>query len=563
MLTHSFAVKVRALMMAPLLLIACGISPTSFAASPEAELALHGQVSALTEGRMEGVVVSAQKQGSPITWSVLSNKAGDYAFPRVKLAPGVYTIRIRAIGFDAEKSDTVTIASGQPTRLNIALKPTADLVAQLTNAEWIQSVPGTAQDKRGLLNCVACHTLERVVRSKYSSEEFVNSVLPRMQAYVNQSMPIAPQLRKGDRLMEERGDQRVQVYKELGQFLASINLNDRNEWTYKLQTFPRPSGAATKAIYTEYDLPRPVIQPHDVVLDPKGQIWYSSFGEQKIGRVDPVSGAVKEFDVAISKPDYPTGVLALRNDREGKLWIGNMYQASIARFDPVTEEFKFFTPAKADNLSSTQLNQVSPLNSGVDGKVWAQNSGFAGVHRFDLKTGAVETWAPFKDSKKLHNIYDVISDSKNNAFFTDFRQEQIGRIDAKTGAVTLYDIPTQGASPRRGSMDAQDRLWFGEYRGHKIGMLDTKTGQMKEWTVPTPYSASYDVVLDKNEQAWTGSMTTDRVARLDSKTGAFTEYLLPRSTNIRRVFVDNTTTPPTFWVGNNHGASILKLETLE
>lgn len=49
----------------------------------------------------------------------------------------------------------------------------------------------------------------------------------------------------------------------------------------------------------------------------------------------------------------------------------------------------------------------------------------------------------------------------------------------------------------------------------------------------------------------------------NSKTGAFTEYLLPRSTNIRRVFVDNATTPPTVWVGNNHGASILKLEPLE
>lgn len=43
----------------------------------------------------------------------------------------------------------------------------------------------------------------------------------------------------------------------------------------------------------------------------------------------------------------------------------------------------------------------------------------------------------------------------------------------------------------------------------------------------------------------------------------YTEYDLPRPTNIRRVFVDNTSTPPTFWVGNNHGASILKLETLE
>jgi hypothetical protein len=29
------------------------------------------------------------------------------------------------------------------------------------------------------------------------------------------------------------------------------------------------------------------------------------------------------------------------------------------------------------------------------------------------------------------------------------------------------------------------------------------------------------------------------------------------------VFVDDSTTPVTFWVGNNHGASIVKLEPLD
>ena len=52
-------------------------------------------------------------------------------------------------------------------------------------------------------------------------------------------------------------------------------------------------------------------------------------------------------------------------------------------------------------------------------------------------------------------------------------------------------------------------------------------------------------------------------SRLDPKTGRFTEYLLLRSTNIRRVFVDSSTTPVTFWVGSNHGASIIKLEPLD
>ena len=336
---------------------------------------------------MEGVVVSAQRAGSPITISVVSDAKGAYRFPDGKLGPGRYAIRVRAAGYDLEGAAEADVEAGKHNTRDLRLKKTADLAAQLTNAEWMVSMPGTAQEKRQLLNCLGCHTLERVTRSKYTSEEFLAAVLPRMQAYVNQSIPGAPQLRKGERLMEERGDQRVQVYKDLGDFLAKINLSRSPTWSYELRTFPRPTGQATQAVYTEYDLPDKLAQPHDVVIDPKGRAWYSSFGMQKIGRVDPVTGAVKEYDIAISKPDYPTGVLALRGDRDGNLWLGNMYQASIAKFDPATEKFQHFTPPPEDNLSSTQLNMVSPWNSGVDGKVWSQNNGFAGVHRFDLRTG--------------------------------------------------------------------------------------------------------------------------------------------------------------------------------
>jgi streptogramin lyase len=530
------------------------------AASADPASPLSGTVRSVEEGPMEGVVVSAQRSGSPMTISVVSDAQGGFRFPAGKLTPGKHAIRIRAVGYELEGPSEAVVAANKPAVVSVQLKKTTDLAAQLTNAEWMASMPGSEKDKRPLLNCLGCHTLERVARSKYTSKEFIETVLPRMQAYVNQSIPGAPQLRKGERLMEERGDQRVQIYKEMADYLAGINLSAKGTWSYELKAFARPRGEATRVVYTEYDLPRKLAQPHDAIVDRKGRIWYSAFGDQKIGRVDPLTGEVKEYDIAISKPEFPTGVLALRHDRDGNIWFGNMYQASIARFDPETERFQHFTPPAEDNLSSTQLNMVSPWNIGVDGKVWSQNNGFAGVHRFDIATGKSETWAPFKDSKQPHNIYDVISDSKNNAFFTDFRQEHIGRIDAKTGAVTLYELPTKGASPRRGSMDSNDRLWFGEYRGHNIGMLDTRTGEIREWKVPTPYSAPYDVILDKEGHAWTGSMTTDRIARLDTASGRFVEYLLPRSTNVRRVFVDDSTTPPTFWVGNNHGASIIKLE---
>jgi virginiamycin B lyase len=528
----------------------------------QAGTALTGKVTAAQDA-LEGVLVSAKKSGSTVTVTVVSDKDGSYRFPAARLEPGRYSLRIRAAGYDLDKSDPVAVAADRTATVDLALNKTRDIAAQLTNAEWLASMPGTDAQKGQLLNCVGCHTLERPLRSKYSADDFMTTVLPRMQGYVNQSIPAHPQLRRAERLMEERGDQRVQVYRAAAEFLAGINLSSRSQWNFELKTLPRPSGAATRVIYTEYDLPRETISPHDVIVDGSGMVWYSSFGEQNLGRLDPKTGKVTEFPVEEHKPGFPIGLLGLRSDPDGNLWLGNMYQATIARFDRKTETFRFWPLQGDENIDAAQINMVSPQGSAVDGKVWAQNNGFAGVHRLDIATGKLETWQPFKGVPGPHNIYDVIPDSKNNVYFTDFRQRHIGRIDAKSGEVKLFEIPTPASAPRRGTMDAHDRLWFGEYRGDRIGMLDTKTGQFREWPVAPRWSAPYDVITDRNEEAWTGSMLSDRVTRLNTRTGESISYLLPRTTNIRRVFVDNSTTPVTFWAGSNHGASIVKVEPLE
>jgi virginiamycin B lyase len=551
------------------LLLSAAISGSFFqpssapAQTPSA--ALSGQVSSADEGPMEGVLVSARKDASSITITVVSDKDGRYSFPAGRLEPGQYSLHIRAVGYDLDNGRSIEVAAQKSAMLDLKLRKTEDLPAQLSNAEWMASAPGTDQQKGQLLNCVGCHTLERVMRAPHDADTLMNATLPRMQAYVNQSIPAHPQLRRGERRMEERGDQRVQIYRSAAEYLSTIVLGPRPQWSYAFKTLPRPSGRATRVIYTEYDLGREIIEPHDVIVDADGIAWYSSFGEQRLGRLDPKTGEVREFVVPEHKPGYPTGFLGLRSDREGNLWLGNMYQAAIVKFDRKTEKFQYWTLPPEQNIDAAQINMVSPQSSHVDGKVWTQNNGFAGVHRLDISTGKIETWEPFKDAPKgePHNIYDVVPDSKNNVYFTDFRQRHIGRIDAKTGEIKLFAMPTPASAPRRGMMDARDRLWFGQYRGDRIGMFDTKTETFKEWKMNARWASPYDVFLDKNEEAWTGSMLTDQVTRLNTKSGELVDYLLPRSTNIRRVFVDNSTNPVTFWVGSNHGASIIKLEPLD
>ena len=551
---------------------AAGLALTLFHAGPHAlragaqtSEALTGRVTSAEEGPMEGVLVSAQKAGSTVTITVVSDGQGRYRFPRAKLEPGRYSLRIRAVGYELDGPETAAVSPDASATADLTLRKARDLASQLTNAEWIASVPGTEQQKTSLLNCLSCHTLERVLRSRHDAAGFLQ-VIPRMLGYANQSTPLHPQRRLAERLLELRGEQRQEAQRRQAEFLSAINLRSAPTWTFPLKVFPRPRSRATRVIITEYDLPRPTIEPHDVIVDAAGVVWYSNFGEQSLGRLDPKTATVTEYPVPELKRGWPTGGLGLRPDKDGNLWLGMMYQGAVARFDPRAETFRVWSLPPGLNEDNTQINMVSPQHSGVDGKVWTNDNGMAGVHRMDLAAGTFETFEPFRDSigkGGAHNLYDVIPDSRNNAYFTDFANEHIGRIDAVSGRVTLYPTPTSRSAPRRGMMDAQDRLWFGEYRGNRIGMFDTRTERFQEWPAPTPWSAPYDVAVDKNGEAWTGSMVTDRVLRLDPRRGEFTEYLLPRPTNVRRVFVDNSTSPVRFWVGNNHGASILKLEPLD
>ena len=56
-------------------------SRTELAPRPQAEVAMTGQVTSAAEGSMEGVVVTAKREGSTIAVSVISDAQGQYRFP--------------------------------------------------------------------------------------------------------------------------------------------------------------------------------------------------------------------------------------------------------------------------------------------------------------------------------------------------------------------------------------------------------------------------------------------------------------------------------------------------
>jgi virginiamycin B lyase len=526
-----------------------------------AQARLTGTVTSDQEGRMEGVVVSARKAGSTITVSVISDANGQYSFPAARLDAGRYALSIKAVGYRLDGSREVDLDAAKPAVADLKLTLARRLADQLTNAEWMASAPGPDEIKRLMLGCVDCHSVQRIFQSRHSAADFLK-VFERMSGYYPGASDLQPQRLVGE---HRRPGVPQDMRQKFADYLANLNLSSRAEHSFELTTFPRPKGRATKVVMTEYDLPRKEIQPHDVIVDPDGMVWYSHFGENFLSKLDPRTGKVTDFPIPVQKPDHPKGTLDLELDQDGNLWIGLMYQTGVAKFDRKTETMRIY-PIPADwQADGTQQSHFSVAATKVDGKAWVKNSDRSQVMRLDLATGQYENLGTFRNpaNNRPIGIYGIYADQENNAYILEFPMGGIGKIDAKTGTLAFYPTPTPHARARRGRVDAQNRLWFAEFGGNGIGMFDPKTETITEWKKPLPWEAPYDVVADRHGDVWEVNESSDRVGRLDPRTGAITNYLLPRGGNIRRVFVDDRTTPVTVWVGSNLGAAVVKIEPLD
>jgi virginiamycin B lyase len=530
--------------------------------------ALTGRVTSDAEGTMGGVLVRAQGASSPVSITVVTNRNGEYFFPASHLTPRTYTLDIRAVGYELANPVSVEVLARKTVHADLKLIETKNLSAQLTSAEWLLSIPGTAEQKSQLFRCAACHSLSPIVHSTYDKDGWLTT-FARMRGYSEQSVLTHP--------VELPYKVTVRPDPYFAEYLATINLSSKTKWDYALKTLHRPAGRATRVIITEYDLPDRGRLPHDAGLDDKGLVWYNDFREPLIGRLDPRTGEIKEWSFPPIKPGFPPGTLSIEPGVHGFLWIPRFRQAGITRFDPRTEEFQTWADLPEFNTDHAIDPQVAPA---PDGTVWYPNLDNLNMYRLDPTTGHIAVYPMYPDyypeqggiivqfsynqKPQGHFTYGVAADSKSNVYFCDITGGNIGRIDAKTGKVTLFKTPTLNSGPRRISIDSQDRARFGEYYANRVGMFDPKTEKFKEWQAPTPWVGPYPAKMDKKGDVWTAGMSTDLILRLDPRTGQFVEYMLPTvDANIRHIDVDNSSNPIAVWVAEVHKGKIAKIEPLD
>jgi virginiamycin B lyase len=542
--------------------------------------ALTGTVTSDAEGKMEGVLVTATPQEGNITVTVVSDDKGQYTFPATKLAPSKYGLTIRAVGYELPGPQAVEIKNSRVAHADIKLVKTDDLASQLTAGEWLMSVSGTEDHKKALFHCDACHSLDVVVRSTYDTAGFL-TLLPKMQNYwlgnSTFSHPVAPP--KSRILLKD-----WPVDSELAKYLASINLSGgRKTFPYELKTYPRPHGEDTKVIITEYILPRVGSTPHDVAVDPQGQIWYSNFQTPYIGRLNPATGRVKEWRLPQLKPelpDQPQLSLTIEVDKDGNPWLPRFYQGcSVTMLDVKTEKFHTYNAPAEYNDKTAYCPQG---NVGPNGMVWFNDLHAGMMFELDTKTGKVRAFnafpgspkhsgPPLQDSARVdektrergHEMYGSAVQANGDPIYCDSEGSNIAILDHNTGKVSLYPTPTPNAFPRRGSVDSQGRFWFGEWQANQLGMFDPKTKEIKEYRPPAQWSGLYRAAGDNNGDTWTGGMTTDFVYRFNQRTGTWREYLVPTlGGEMRDVKIDYTSGKEVVWIPLVHGRRIMKIEPL-
>lgn len=222
----------------------------------------------------------------------------------------------------------------------------------------------------------------------------------------------------------------------------------------------------------EFPLP-PRALPHTVELDAAGNVWYTGNANGTLGKLDPATGAITEFKMPDPNAKDPhTAVF----DRSGTLWFTLQVSNMIGRLNPATGEIKLVT-------AKTPGARPYGIKIDANGVPWVACNG----------------------------------------------SNCLVKVDPVTMDLTEIKLPTPGTTVRRLDIAADGMIWFVNSSQGKIGRFNPQTGEIKEWPSPSgpsshPYAmAVVDGIVWYNESG----MRPDMLVRFDPKSERFQSWPIP------------------------------------
>ena len=531
----------------------------------------------LASGRpLEGVKVQLIAPNNVRT-TVFTDVEGRYEFP--KLQAGGYTLRIPTpIPFKAYTREAVSIKeamtledivlevipSAQPVMLRGGLAPTSDVMSQLSGAEWLWNLPGTAEDKTTFVKAcgIGRHSYENIFRNRYDERSW-RLIVERMKtgAQGGPGRAMDPDSEAGSAANGE--------IDAVAKWLATVRGPDSKDAPVRRWS-SRPTGLATRVVMTEYEVNRRFLNLHDVGGDAKGNIWFNSWHAPNVGYLDPRTGIIKEYKLPALQAGAPmVGAHALRvDDKRGYVWVSQGPSQpgprALFRLTMATGEVKEFPPVAAVNFG------IAP-----DGFLWYGRTGKDGKQetvRIDPETGQVVKAYPRPTTP--HPYQHAVSD--DGRFIAGAGAGTAAAnygwiLDVKSGKVYETYTDEQDSGGARGGFDPFGNAWFGGRGGPLIQLVNEidkgKGVHTRLYWPPTPlfpYSDFYTATADKNGEVWGGVMHGRGFVRFNPKTGRWVVYENPEPSALNRFqWIDNSTTPPTIWYPDFLTQMFVRIQPLE
>jgi len=574
-------------MRSMLLATAAVMATTSFAFAADQQLS--GSISAASGGKLDGVVVSAKKDGSTITTSVYTDAQGDYYFP--PMAEGKYKVWAQTLGF--ERSDAqVDLAANK--RQDLTLKTITDAETkwrQLPGELVFASLPeDNAEDvhMKQILhnNCNGCHVPSYILQFKFDQQGW-SRVIDLMKVIGGG----LPQDRPANQI-HQLNQQRLAAY------LAKVR--GPNSQVPTIKTRARPSGEAARAVWQLYDVERvpnagqralpaehasadndgtnwalgtpskAALLVHDGAMDFDGNVWFTSNSTNPlvtVGKVNTKTGEVTYRKVPrAANPNLAAPTHGIARDGQGNLWFDvNPGRRSLGKVVPATGQVTVYpTP---ENMAP--LGGAVTLDVDGKGMVWA--SAPFGVLQFNPQT------AEFKEFKSTSprrpygtgGTYGAAGDRDGNGYWAQMAFDTIGKADPVTGKVTEIVLPENrkirdfltpqeveaynkvtdistgnpypwAQGPRRMNTDKNaDVLWTGNSWGSSLARIDTKTNEVKIVPLPDASNQPYHIHVDSKHNVWGNLWTNDQLFKYDPAADKWTFFEFPvRGTEDRHIFVD-------------------------
>jgi streptogramin lyase len=546
-----------------------------------ADAALSGGIRSASGERLEGITVSAKREGSTITTSVYTDKSGRYVFPA--LAEGKYRVWAQALGFETAKQE---VELAPRVKQDFTLQQIADAerrIRQLPSEAMVAALPGDTREdahmkKVFMNNCTSCHPPSFALQFRFDEDGW-KKVIDLMKMVPVTGVYPGP------------GAKPNQVIDHFAQRLAAYLARARGpgETSMKFAAAKRPAGEAARAVWRLYDIPwnpdaglgapsspndgsdwtmgttsKLGQMNHDGGMALDGTIYFtvnSPNTSATIGKVDPVTGKVSFLKVD-GKGGAAAGAHGLTRDSAGNFWFDvNPGKRTLAKLDPTTDKITVYPTPEG-------MSQVGgAVTVDVDGKgmVWASTA--AGAVRFDPAT---EKYTEYKSLLAAQNpkgngaTYGTFADRDGNGFWAQMAMDTVYKADAGTGKITAIKIPDAktpalsaderafyetvsdlnfsnplpwSPGPRRGAVDkARNVLWVGNSWGASLARIDTRTNKVSMVAMPEPTMQGYHAAIDGQHRVWVNLWTSDRIARYDPDHQQWATFNLPvRGSEIRHI----------------------------